>query len=179
MIAIPLFVAIVLAGLIFLGTKSIFTKPIAKIYGFLFLIISATGLWLFVDYWNVVTDFQKLKSWPTTEAKIISSVVMGKRAFHPEIVYEFTVGEKTIRDTTDMEVPGFGTKANRLLVAEYNVEKFSTGKTMIIYYDPANPESSFLKPHASYTIYLLLSCGWVVFGIGAYFLIVTGYSNRK
>lgn len=130
------------------------------------MVLLLTGVSL-VSFESTEIDlFLNMRKWPTTEAKITSSKVQGKRAFHPEIIYEYRIGDKTYTGETDMGVPGFGTKANRLNVAVTNVFHNPVGKILTIHYNPADPAVSYLKILPSYTVFLLLSVGSIFFGTG-------------
>lgn len=137
-------------------------KPVRLV----FLIITLSGALIITFEGAEIDLFLKLRNWPTAEAKITSSKVEGKRAFHPEIIYEYQVSGKIYTGTTDMGVPGFGTKANRLNVAETNVIHNPVGKIIIVHYDPNDPSVSRLKILPSYTVFLLLSVGSILFGAG-------------
>ncbi len=176
-----LLIFLIIAGfslVIFFATRSFHQKPVPTLRIWFFLVMAGLGGWLLVEQLSIIQEFEKLKQFPMLEAKIISSKIAGTRAFHPEIVYQYSVDGIVYTDTTDLEVPGFGTKANRHWVAEYSVDNFPAGKIVIIHYDAANPSLSFVKPHPNYTIFLLLSCGGLLFGIGIYFLIAWIYVSR-
>lgn len=125
-----------------------------------------------------INQFLLMKHWPTAEAIILSSQVEGKRAFHPEIIYEYIVGGKKYLGTTDMGVPGFGTKANRLNVASTNVAQNPVGKTITVHYDPQDPVFSQLRIVPMYTAFLLLSIGSMLLGAGLWG-VLTAYVRKK
>jgi hypothetical protein len=168
-----------LSVLTFVLTKNKFgfqlsLKPVRLV----FLIFTSSGALIIISESAEIDLFLKLRNWPSTEAKIISSRVEGKRAFHPEIIYEYIVAGKTYSGTTDMGVPGFGTKANRLNVAETNVIHNPAGKIITVHYDPNDPSVSRLKILPSYTVFLLLSVGSILFGAGLWG-VLAGFLKNK
>jgi hypothetical protein len=137
-----------------------------------FLLFALAGVYLVISESAEIDQFLTIRNWPTAEARIISSKVEGKRAFYPEIIYEYQIGDKTYTGETDMGVPGFGTKANRLNVASTHVIRYPAGSTITIHYDPQNPSISFVKILPSYTVFLLLSVGAILFGCGFWGLLI-------
>lgn len=130
------------------------------------IVFVAGGGWTVISESAEIEFFMTMRQWPTAEATILSSRVEGRRAFHPEIVYEYSVNGKTYRGITDMGVPGFGTKANRLNVAETNVIHNPVGKIVTVHFDPNDPSISRIKILPTYTVFLLLSVGSILFGVG-------------
>ena len=153
---------------------SLFKTPVRLV----FLILTITGSLIIVSESSEVDLFLAMKHWPSVEATITSSRVEGKRAFHPEIIYEYRVAGKTYTGTTDMGVPGFGTKANRLNVAETNVVHNPAGKIILVHYDPNDPSISRLKILPTYTVFLLLSVGSILLGAGLWGILAGFRKNR-
>lgn len=156
-----------LALLFFVLTKSrLRDKSFPKSIRIVFFLLTLSGIFIVISESGEIDLFLVMRNWPTTEAGIISSRVEGKRAFHPEIIYEYRVGEKTYTGETDMGVPGFGTKANRLNVAATNVVQNPVGKIITVHYDPQDPSCSLLRIVPSYTVFILLSVGSLLLGAG-------------
>lgn len=133
---------------------------------FSFLLI--TGSFLAVTFFSVFDISLKLKQWPTAEAKIISSEVAGKRAFHPEVVLEYSVNNQHYTLKTDMDVPGFGTKNNRLNVARETVIENFPGKMLTVHYNPDNPAEAVLHTSGKFSSYVFLSIGVFMYAFGVY-----------
>ncbi|KAB2881206.1 DUF3592 domain-containing protein [bacterium] len=131
-----------------------------------FVFMAGIGAAIIIMESRGIDQFLEMREWPTVEAKITSSRVEGRRAFHPEIIYEYTVSGETYTGTTDMGVPGFGTKANRLNVASTNVVHNPVGKIITVHYDPQNPSFSQLRIVPTYTAFILLSVASMLFGTG-------------
>lgn len=108
----------------------------------------------------------EMRKWPTAEARIISSQIAGVRAFHPDIKYEYQVQGVTYVDSTDMKMPEFENKRSRHTTAEKIVGQYSAGTVMTIHYDPENPAVSIVRTSASYSAYLILTVGAMLYGAG-------------
>jgi hypothetical protein len=106
--------------------------------------------------------YQATMSWPAVTGKVISTEVAGKRAFVPKIRYSYPVGDSVYSGITDLEVPGFGTRSNRLDVAEKSVADYAPDSPVTVHYNPANPSISRLKVSAPWNVYMRLSTA--VFG---------------
>ncbi|MBL7960746.1 DUF3592 domain-containing protein [bacterium] len=157
----------VLAVIVFLSTYRLNTDWARKAWvKLIFVTIVCAGAAIIVTESRDINQFLLMKQWPMVEAKIISSRVEGKRAFHPEIIYEYAVKGEMFTGTTDMGVPGFGTKANRLNVASTNVVHNPVGKKITVHYDPRNPAYSQLRIVPTYTTFILLSVASMLFGTG-------------
>lgn len=130
--------------------------------------ILIVGALLVKKHFSVFDTSFKLKQWPTTEAKIISSEVTGQRAFRPEIVLEYSVNERQYTLKTDMDVPGFGTKNNRLNVARETVIENFPGKILTVHYNPDNPGEAVLYTSGKFSSYVFLSIGVFMYAIGVY-----------
>jgi hypothetical protein len=160
-------VVTVLAVIVFVATFNINIEWVSKAWVKLFLVfITCIGAAIIVIESHDIDQFLEMRKWPTVEAKIISSRVEGQRAFHPEIIYEYAVSGETYTGTTDMGVPGFGTKANRLNVASTNVVHNPVGKIITVHYDPHNPSNSQLRIVPTYTTFILLSVASMLLGTG-------------
>ena len=124
-----------------------------------------------------IDRFIEIRNWPTTEGKIISSKVAGERAFHPEIGYEYSIAGKTYTGVTDMEMPGFGSRAYRKSNSEKIIFDYPQGIAMKIHYDPENPSVSKIHTSAHYSVYLLITIGALFYGTGI-FGILQAVKNR-
>jgi hypothetical protein len=103
----------------------------------------------------------------TTQGVIISSRLRPTDARHYEIGYEFAVGGKTYRSD---EVTFAHTGSRNPEFARDYVRRYPVGKTVTVFYDPADPGFSVLEP-ASTEFYLLgfflpavlfILCYWIV-----------------
>ncbi len=134
----------------------------------LFLIVAGAFLVIFNS--EKMEKVLALKKWPVTTGVIVSSKVVGKRAFRPDIKYKYTINNKSYSDTTFLHVPGFGGRSNRLDAAEKIVQGFPPGTSVTVHYNPTNPQQSVLKANPWYSIYLQLAFGATLFACGVFLL---------
>ena len=93
-----------------------------------------------------------ISDWPSVEGEVISSKMIGERAFHPEVVYQYRMNDKLYVDTTDLGAPAFGGKRKRHEVAEALLEPFDSGMTVKVFYSPEDPKYSMLRPHITWSV---------------------------
>ena len=114
------------------------------------------------------------KHWPTTEGRILSSVVRrssGRQGTicEPDIVYQYAV------DGTDyahwaVDLRGLGTTCGS--VAAEVVARYPVGATVTVYYDPDHPERAVLEPGLHWSNLVLLFVGLPFLAVGTGFLVV-------
>ena len=131
--------------------------PGKVLYLGMFFILS--GLVLYFIYFAKLEQARVRCSWPITAGVVDTSKVAGKRAFRPIITYGYFVNGKAYQDSTDLDVPGFGGRMNRLDAAETLAKQYHKGKELAVYYNPENPHESLLRAGPSYTDYLAISLG--------------------
>ncbi|MCB0831985.1 MAG: DUF3592 domain-containing protein [Bacteroidetes bacterium] len=179
---ILLLTAAIAAGLVVIrrGVLQPFSNRL--IWGFIFITVIALGGLATWKESRSLDQFWRIQSWPKVQANILSARVAGKRAFHPEIVYEYEVAGRAFRDTTDMDVPGFGTKANRLNVAEQTIAANSVGSKLTVAYNPNRPEQSAVHRWPRFNVFILYTIGILLVGTGVFGFIHTvfiGSSKAK
>ncbi len=120
------------------------------------------------------------QKWLSVEGEVVSSEVIGDRAFHPDIRYRYCVSNQEYLGSTDLNTPPFGGKRNRLETAESIVGDFPVGKKIKVYYDPENPSISMLRIGIKYGIYIQLAAGILLLNAGLFgiMLNIPGKSNR-
>lgn len=114
-----------------------------------------------------LADDWSIRQWPTAEGRVIESRVSGRRAFHPEIHYTYNVHGKDLEGVSDLDVPGFGTKSNRLNVAERALVDFPAGKKITVHYHPQHPEISRIRVSVPMATFLFLTIGGLILAGGA------------
>lgn len=117
--------------------------------------------------------------WPAVTGKVISASVIGKRAFVPKVTYTYQVGDSLYTATTDLEVPGFGTRSNRLDVAEKSIADYAPDALVTVHYDPNNPGISRLKASVPWNVYVRLSTAVFASLIGVVVLVVSLLGRRR
>lgn len=106
------------------------------------------------------------KSWPAVQGYITSSVVVGQRAFRPDIEFQYVVDGDTLHGSSSLNQPGFGGRMNRLDAAEKEVHEYGAGKTVRVHYEPGNPQNCTLSPGPTYAMFLKLGNSSLLFLIG-------------
>jgi tetratricopeptide (TPR) repeat protein len=114
------------------------------------------------------------KNWSTTVGKVISSEVIrdtsGKRPIYiPKVFYEYSVtGNKY--SSNEVSIGHWDSSSPK--GAQKIVNRYPTGKDVIVYYDPDNPEDAVLEPGTSIGDYTLILFGAIFIGAGL--LIILG-----
>ena len=132
------------------------------------------GLFLIILFGAVLTpifsfkfsDALKRKKWPTIDGVIVSSQVVGERAFRPNIEFRYIVNGDTLFANSFMNQPGFGGRMNRLDAAEKIVQKYKPGAVVKVYFDPANPLNATLSPNPTYAMFLKLGTSSLLYLTG-------------
>jgi hypothetical protein len=153
------------SGIVVILTKSF---SFHSIWNIVFPLCFVSGILVVcVESREINVSFE-MRKWPTTKAKIISSQVAGVRAFHPNIRYEYQVDEVYYSDSTDMDLPGFGSKRTRLSDTERIVDENPVGTAITVHYNPDNPAISKVHVHASYSTYLIMTMSAMIYGVGCF-----------
>lgn len=135
---------------------------------FVVLVMVAVAILSFWVGWEGISDISKSNSysdWKTAEGIVINSQVVGERALHPEIEYNYEVDGVVFEGKTNLSAPGFGTKANRRDQATKLVAQYSPGMTITIYFNPANPGESVLRPYPIWSAYTRTGSGFLIFAV--------------
>ena len=106
------------------------------------------------------------RSWPSTEGVVIRSEIAGIRAYHPEITFRYNVAGKVCSLTTDLGTPGFGNRNSRLDTARRITANFPVGRRVTVHYDPDSPSHAFIRIGPSWQVFIKLSVGIIIMGIG-------------
>ena len=127
------------------------------------LLVSAglliAGLGLTIVGSRLVTREWSKRSWPSTTGTILESRVEGERAYHPEVVYEYTVDSVRYRDSTILHQPAFGGKRKRYDVAIHEAALYAPGDTAPVFYDPSSPQNSDLVTSIFWADYAITGVG--------------------
>ncbi len=146
----------------------------ALLFGGIFL---ALGGGLSYWGWNILQDAQASSTWPTAEGRVTSSEVArvsdadGGVTYSPKIIYEYTAnGVQYEGHTIKFGENTYGSKRK----ADGIAADYAIGKTVIVYYDPQEPERSVLEPGVSGGSYIVLGMGvlFALIGLVASVLIV-------
>jgi hypothetical protein len=137
---------------------------------FFSLLLLGIGL-IFWQGERISTSLQK-RQWPTIIAEITKSNVVGTRAFHPVITYQFNINNNIYRNNTNLSTPGFGGKRSRHDTAETIIKEFPQGKKVKIYYNPQNPQESYMRIGPYWSDFVQFSFGLFLYSMSFFFILV-------
>jgi hypothetical protein len=145
----------------------LYQKNIRLQLSVLLTVILFTGIimGLGLMYWQntIIIEARSRLSWPTTEAIIIDSKVVGYRAYRPDITYEYTVDGQPYQGQTNLKTPGFGARRSRRDTAQRIIGEYKTETRTTVYYDPDNPAISFIRPGPEWSDYMKFAVGNILF----------------
>jgi hypothetical protein len=136
----------------------------------IFIVVSAPfALWLYI----VVTNAIESRSWPSINGTIESSHIVRNRdcnglpGYHYLISFDYKIDEQDYCSTS-VKIGDFRylTRA----VADKMVEKYPTGHSVKVFYDPDYPDVSVLEPGFSWECFYPIVLFLIVLGIGLFFL---------
>jgi hypothetical protein len=104
----------------------------------------------------------KKRTWPRADAVVDSTRVLGKRAFRPQVYYHYSVQQVLYQGISDLHMPGFGGRLNRLDSAEKMAAEHQKGQKISIYYNPARPQESMLTVVPSFAAFIKIAIAWIL-----------------
>ncbi len=131
----------------------------SQLQRYLPILFILAGLSSIASQWTSIRDHLRYAQWIPVRAVVESAHVIGQRAFRPEVVLRYRVGDSSFVLTSFMDVPGFGSKRNRLDVAERIVAKLAVGDSVTVFYDPNRPSDARVHRRLSYSNYLIVTTG--------------------
>ncbi len=141
------------------------SKNKLKISGVLFAIIIAGMIMMRLELSNIL-DGMKRKKWPAITGTIIHNEVIERRMYIPLVYYKYRVNDINYTDKSTMQVPGFGMKSSRKEVAYKTISDNQIGKSVVVYYNPENPQDSRLKPGPKWSEFNRFSLGIILIILG-------------
>ncbi|MGC1376233.1 MAG: DUF3592 domain-containing protein [Anaerolineales bacterium] len=136
--------------------------------GLLLLLFSGFVLIIVIQQWLMTSASA---NWPTTQGKVVSSNTqachnrLAPDDYETKISYQFSISGK-LYTSSDVSFPGdqyMGCGHAQEIAAQYPV-----GKSVIVYYDPMNPQDSVLHPGGSDFIGIAGFLLFFVSGIGLF-----------
>lgn len=106
------------------------------------------------------------RRWPTVEGEVISSEISQSRGLAPIVRYRFELNGQAYVDSTDMGLPAFGGRVNRIEASEAVVHYYHPGRKVKVHYNPLNPRQSSLRVGPTWDIYMKLSLGAFMVSLG-------------
>lgn len=148
----------------------------------LFLLLFLAGA-VFIT-WFGINWIQRGKAathWPTTKARIARTEIAirqskGTKYYGPKIEYEYAIGNEKISGrniafgTTDQD------DDDRRWAEKY-LAKYPVGKTVTVFFNPADPHESVLEPGTTRTAYIVCACGLVAILFVLRFLYVVNFND--
>ncbi len=134
--------------------------------GFLLFLVGAFGLFVIIQQWLI--GYSSL-NWQTTQGKIITSQAVAcvhkyfPNRYKAKIVYEYFANgslysSDNITFTTDSVIIYCGN-------AEKVMAIYPLGMSVLVYYDPDNPENSVLRPSGTSFMSIGISLAMFIYGI--------------
>jgi len=142
------------------------------IFAFVSLFLGAYLIYRGVDK---IEKAAEIRHWPNVSGTVLRSNVLGVRAFHPNVVFEYYVEGVRHIDSTNFDPASFGGRNAKRNTAEVIVKSYPAGREITVYYDPANPNRTTLRPYAGWSAYGILSFGVTLVFIG----IILGYFSLR
>jgi len=130
------------------------------------LALSVAGLAAIMWGAGEIAEGWQRRGWPETRGVVLDSRVEGTRAYHPEVVYQYTVDGNVYRDSTVLHQPSFGGRSRRYEVAVKEAALYAAGDSVPVYYDPAEPQHSDLITSVFWADYATAGVGAVLLGFG-------------
>jgi hypothetical protein len=133
-----------------------------------FLIFFTVGAGLSFWGWTILQDAWASTSWPSVSGRVVESDVSywndeDGNYYRPEVTFEYTVAERQYESSRI----GFGSDSSYDTTdsAWEVANRYPTGETVPVYYDPDEPATAVLEPGATAGSYTLI-------GVGAVFVLV-------
>ncbi len=136
--------------------------PVLKISPWLtgfFLIPAILGAGLIFYHGQEISNAFARHKWPTATATVMGTKVVGERASNPEIYCQYQVEGKEYVLVTNLETPGFGRKRSRRETAEIINSEYPVGSVVRVFYNPNDPQKSFIRTGPYWSDYMKLALG--------------------
>lgn len=125
-------------------------------------VVAILSLWaIHFESQQIALVMQK-RGWPRAEAIVDSTRVLGKRAFRPQVYYHYTAQQVEYQGVSDLHMPGFGGRLNRLDSAEKMAAEHQQGHRLHIYYNPDRPQESLLTVVPSFAAFIKMAIAWLL-----------------
>lgn len=130
------------------------------------LALVVLGLLMETDSSQKINDSFKRRSWAQTTGLVVRSSVIGKRAYRPNIVYQFELNSKVHVDSTDLNPASFGGRNARQKSAEKISATYHPGDSVMVWINPDNPSETRLSIHVFWAEYLKICFGFSLYLTG-------------
>ncbi|MFQ5607062.1 MAG: DUF3592 domain-containing protein [Candidatus Zixiibacteriota bacterium] len=137
-----------------------------KFIGWLGAALTVSGVALGISQGPSLERVLEIRSWVETTGTVEEATVTGQRASMPWVTYTYTVADSVYRATTDLDLPGFGSRGFRRQTAHRALADYPPGAEVTVFYNPKNPAESSLRRGFHWAPLARLSFGTVLFGAG-------------
>jgi hypothetical protein len=117
---------------------------------------------------NDITRSFERQSWPLINANVVSTSIIGERAYSPQLSCNYLVEGKEYTLITDLKTPGFGRKKTRRQTSEIILNDYPIGSKVQIRYNPENPGESFIRTGPYWSDYMKISLSVLLSVLGLY-----------
>ena len=145
----------------------------------LFLILFLTGSILTVYSSSELIEAYKRKAWPAAVAKVLESSVVETGSMRPLVIYAYEVESKTYVDSSFLQAPGFGNRARQYDVGMKLSRKYTTGKLILIHYDPQNFSESVIIITPTWDTFVKVGLGFVLLITSMFYLLNSVLLRKK
>lgn len=160
------FVIILTASLVIVAV--LFAARFPQKQSLISVILIGVGLFFIISRGAQLKSELGKTAWPTVVGRVTTSDVIGARAYHPEVRFEYSVGGQMYASQDNLSTPGFGSKSKRREVAVKSLVQYPPGAEVKVRYNPRHPAEGYIHvgpTHGDYiglSFGLLLLCGGVV-----------------
>jgi hypothetical protein len=106
------------------------------------------------------------RNWLQVEATVVRSELVGGRNYRPEVELEYRVDGATYHVVSNVGATGFGSKRSRYDVGKHLIADYPPGRTVMLHYDPAEPDRAVLLIRPSLQSFVLAGVGVLLLALG-------------
>lgn len=133
--------------------------PIPSLFVILMIFLSLLGFIFIIQQSEQISEGISRQAWPSVEAEIVESNIIGERAYSPEISCRYVIDDQEYLLRTDLKTPAFGRKKSRQQTSRIIIAEYPVGSKVNVFYNPANPEDSFIRTGPYWNNFLVLATG--------------------
>ncbi len=120
---------------------------------------------------------EEYRNWRTVKGLVVEAEIAGERAFYPKVTYTFRWRDSSYSNVSDLDVPGFGTKAARFQVAREMLKSVHVGDSIDVWVNPRNPAENTLVNHPRWNSFMQYGAG-IFFSALALAFVFSGLRQR-
>ena len=149
-------------------------NPLVMAASVLFL---AGGMLLTHSTISSLNYMEAYRNWQTVKGRVVEAEIAGKRAFHPKVKYTFHWQDSSYSNISDLDAPGFGTKAARFQVAREMLKNIHVGDSIDVWVNPQNPAENTLVNHPRWNSFMQYGAG-IFFSAAALAFLISSLFQR-